>query len=267
MLGMDKARVLAMVLTVMGLVACETTPTGRRQLQFFPDTQMAQMGITAYQQIKQQTPTSKDTSVKGYVACVAHAITDVVDQDQAREWEVTVFKDDAANAFALPGGKIGVYTGLLDVAESQAQLATVIGHEVAHVLAEHGNARLSTAFATEAGLQLAQVLAGGASQEKQQIFALLGLGTQVGVLLPFSRSQETEADILGLDLMAKAGFNPRESVELWRNMDKAGGAQPPQFLSTHPAGTTRIDNLNAHMGEALTLYEQARQSGRRPDCR
>ncbi len=186
------------------IVSCALSPTGHPQLRLFPESQMAEMGATAFQETKKETPETQDPKLKKYVTCVANAITKQV--DPTTNWEVTVFKSDQVNAFALPGGKIGVYTGLLKVAENQDQLATVLGHEVAHVIAHHGNARVSTTYATEAGLQVVQVLAGGASPAKQQLLGLLGVGAQVGVLLPYGRSQESEADILGLDYMAKAGF-------------------------------------------------------------
>ena len=181
-------------------------------------------------------------------------------------WEITVFQDQSANAFALPGGKIGVHTGLLDVAANPDQLAAVIGHEIAHVQADHGNARMSAAYATQTGLALAQMIAGAASQEKQQLLSLLGLGAQVGVLLPYGRSQESEADRLGLEYMARAGFDPRESVNLWRNMAQAGGSKTPEFLSTHPSHGTRIENLQADMAGAVNLYEKARAQGKTPTC-
>jgi predicted Zn-dependent protease len=180
---------------------------------------------------------------------------------------VTVFQDKAANAFALPGGKIGVNTGLLEVATNPHQLATVIGHEIAHVQAHHGNARMSASYATQAGLTLAQVLAGASSPEKQQLIGLLGAGAQVGVLLPYGRSQESEADRLGLEYMARAGFDPQESVNLWRNMSETSGSQPPEFLSTHPAHGTRIQQLEAQMPTALNLYRQAQAQGKTPNCK
>lgn len=224
------------------------------------------MGVNAYQEMKKKTPTSKDPGVNRYARCVADAITREV--DAKKQWEVTVFKDDkTVNAFALPGGKIGVYTGLLKVAKTPDQLAAVLGHEVGHVIANHSNARVSAAYATQAGLQLAQVLAGAASPQKQQLLGLLGVGAQVGILLPYGRAQESEADILGLDYMAKAGFDPRQSVTLWRNMSKAGGKQPPAFLSTHPSHKTRIRDLQARMPQALELYERARELGKRPKCK
>lgn len=247
------------------LAACATSPTGRTQLRLFPDSQMATMGEAAYLDIKRETPASKDPKINAYVRCVARAITDQV--EGSARWEITVFESEQVNAFALPGGKIGVYTGLLDVARNQDQLATVLGHEVGHVIADHGNARVSAAFATSAGLELAAALAGaGQSPRKQELLALLGLGAQVGILLPYGRGQETEADILGLDLMARAGFDPRASVELWRGMARKGGAQPPEFLSTHPAHATRIETLQRHMPQAVERYRVARARGADPRC-
>jgi predicted Zn-dependent protease len=181
-------------------------------------------------------------------------------------WEVNVFTDDSANAFALPGGKIGVNSGLLKVARSQDQLAAVIGHEIGHVMAQHSNERMSIQYATQTGMQMLQALSGEASAEKQQLFALLGLGSEVGIALPFSRKHEAEADLIGLQLMARAGFDPRQSVTLWQNMAAANGAGGLEFLSTHPANDTRINGLQANMSEALALYEQARNAGRIPRC-
>lgn len=258
---------IAVGLFAVVLTACETSPLGRRQLQFFPDDQVAEMGVASYQQLKEQQPVDDNPQINSYVSCVALAITEQLDPSDQQDWEVTVFEDESANAFALPGGKIGVHSGLLRVAETPSQLATVIGHEVAHVLAEHSNERLSTAYATNAGLQLIQVLAGERMGQQQEIMALLGLGAQVGIILPFSRTQESEADVLGLELMARAGFNPRESVTLWQNMGAAAGAgAPPEFLSTHPSHGTRIENLQAQIPKAMRYYEQAVAAGRRPKC-
>jgi predicted Zn-dependent protease len=179
---------------------------------------------------------------------------------------VTLFEEPSPNAFALPGGKIGVHTGLLTVASNQSQLATVLGHEVAHVLAEHGNERISTAYATQTGLSVVESISGAPSPTKSQLLGLLGVGAQVGVLLPFGRAQEREADQLGLDLMARAGFDPTQSVALWRNMAKAGGGEPPEFMSTHPSHGTRIQDLEARMPGAVLLETGARERGRRPRC-
>jgi predicted Zn-dependent protease len=253
------------IIVVLLTSACATSPTGRKQLKLFPESQMVQMGIASYGQMKDQTPLSKDKLTIKYVTCVAQAITR--ETSSSYQWEVNVFDDKAINAFALPGGKIGVYTGLLQVASSQHQLAAVLGHEIAHVLANHGNERVSVAFAADSGLKLAQVLAGETTQQKSQLLGLLGLGAQVGVLLPYGRTQESEADVLGLEYMASAGFDPRQSVALWENMGRVGGKKPPELLSTHPSNTTRINDLNKHMQAAMKLYEQARASNKQPNCR
>ncbi|HXG27363.1 MAG TPA: M48 family metallopeptidase [Nevskiales bacterium] len=245
------------------LTACATSPLGRKTLRFFPEGEMAQMGAAAFQETREKTPESKDGKQNAYVTCIAGALTREVPGDQA--WEVVVFEDKAANAFALPGGKIGVYTGLLRVARSQDQLAAVIGHEIAHVTAQHANERVSTAFAAQAGLNIVDAIYGGTSAG-QNAMALLGLGTQVGILLPFGRAQESEADLLGLDTMARAGFDPREAVTLWQNMAQAGGGAPPEFLSTHPSHDTRIEDLQKRMPEALKLYDAARVAGKKPKC-
>lgn len=244
------------------LTACATSPLGRDQLILFPQDEVEQMGAAAFQELKASTETSSDSDAGAYVRCVAGAITG--SSDIGGEWEVQVFDDDQVNAFALPGGKIGVYEGLLSVAENQHQLATVIAHEISHVIAQHSNERISTQYATSAGLDLIGAVAGQETPLKRTLFGLLGVGAQVGVLLPFSRSQESEADLLGLELMAKAGFDPRESVDLWRNMMRSGGDAPPEFLSTHPSGETRIRALQEEMPEALALAERATD---RPDCR
>ncbi len=260
-------RLLLLTTLMVTLVACAVSPTGRRQLALFPDGQMAEMGAAAFAQIRQQVPVSNDARLNGYVECVADALVAALDEEYAREdWEVVLFEDDSANAFALPGGRIGVHAGLLEVARNQDQLATVIAHEIAHVIADHSNERVSTAYATESGLRLAQVLAGGPSDGQSSLMGLLGLGAQYGILMPFSRTQESEADIIGLDLMARAGFDPRESIRLWENMMELGQGEPPEFLSTHPSHGRRIDDLQGGMDAAMKYFEAAQAQGRRPSC-
>ena len=261
-----KHAILLIALAVL-VHACATSPMGRSQLILFPEAEMAQMGAAAFQDIEQKTPVSTASGVNAYVSCVAENILRAMPDGNPGAWEIKVFEQDAANAFALPGRKIGVYTGLLDVAENQDQLATVIGHEVAHVLAQHSNERVSTNFVTQSGLQLAQIAVGADTAMKQQLFGLLGLGAQVGVILPFSRAQEAEADLVGLELMAKAGFDPRESVKLWQNMQAQGGDSPPEFLSTHPSSERRITELNDRMRKYMPISLEARSAGRVPDCR
>jgi predicted Zn-dependent protease len=254
---------LFVLINILLLAGCATSPTGRSQLVLMPESEINQMGLQAFTTIKKETKVDRSTVTNRYVQCVAQAIT----REVGGNWEVVVFNDSDANAFALPGGKIGVYTGMLKVAENQDQLATVIGHEVAHVLARHSNERISQKFAVEQGLSLINAIANPQSGTGQTLMGLLGVGAQYGVLMPYSRIQESEADIMGLDLMAKAGFDPRESTRLWVNMSRAGGGQPPEFLSTHPSHSTRISELNAHLPVALQLQSRARQQGKRPDCR
>lgn len=251
----------------VAVVSCATSPTGRKQLNIMSDDKMQEMGVAAYADLKQKTPLSQDAKTNDYVRCVANAITTAIEGEYAGgQWEVNVFKDDSANAFALPGGKIGVHTGILKVAVNQDQLATVMGHEVAHVLAKHGAERVSQATLTQTGMDVVRVLAGEPTPVKNGLMAALGLGAQYGVLMPFGRTQESEADLLGLDLMAKAGFDPRESVKLWVNMEKNGGQQPPEWMSTHPSHDTRISDLEKRIPSAMALYQQAQVKGRKPQC-
>ena len=241
------------------LVACATSPLGRRQLKLFSDQEIAQMGVQSYQELKSETPVTKDASVNRYVQCVAQAITRQVAGNTV--WEVNVFAEDQANAFALPGGKIGVYTGLLDVAKNQDQLAAVIGHEVGHVIAGHSNERVSSQAVAQLGGQLTYAATGIDPQ-------LLDVAAQTFFLLPYSRAHESEADLIGEDLMADAGFDPRESIQLWINMGQLNnGERPPQFLSTHPSPENRIRDLNNRLEHSMAIYTQARAAGRRPNCK
>jgi predicted Zn-dependent protease len=255
------------------IAGCATSPLGRRQIMLVGDAEMDKMGVEAFEQLKSEGKVSSESQTNGYVTCVAHAITSAIDSKQypnaVGSWEVRVFQDDTANAFALPGRKIGVHTGLLKVATNQDQLATVIGHEVGHVLAKHGAERVSDQFATQIAAQGAGALLGAVSSPATQgvAMAALGVGAQT-VVLKFSRTQESEADALGLDLMASAGFDPRESVSLWKNMAAASqGNQPPEFISTHPAHATRINDLEARIPQDVPVAEQARKQGRNPHCR
>jgi len=250
------------------LTSCTTSPEGRSQLKLIPESQMDAMGVQSFEQLKQQTPLTKNKNIEQYVLCIANKIIPQVKQnpDPAR-WEVKVFEDEQANAFALPGYKIGVYTGLLKYAKNQDQLAAVMGHELAHVIAKHSNERVSGQMATQTGLDIASAILGGTHNENSaMIMAGLGLGVQYGITLPFSRSHESEADLIGLELMAKAGFNPEESVTLWQNMSQAGAA-PPEFMSTHPSSDTRIEQLKERIPKVLPAYQKAVSQGQRPSCK
>ncbi len=255
----------------LAALACATSPLGRQQIMLVGDAQIEQMGVEAFEQIKKEQKLSRDSAKNAYVACVARTITGALSaQESDGAWEVIVFEDETANAFALPGRKIGVHTGLLTVAKNQDQLATVLGHEVAHVVARHSGERVSDQIAVQGGAQLAGAVLGAAGDPSSPLHAIsmaaLGVGAQ-GVVLKVSRTHESEADVLGLQYMARAGFDPRQSVPLWQNMAAAGGSRAPEFLSTHPHPETRIAELERRIPEYLPLMQQAHAQGRRPNCR
>lgn len=245
---------LAMV-AVMVLTACATSPLGRNQIMLVSNDQISEMGVASYRDIQSKTPASSNARNSAYVRCVANAIT----REAGGEWEVTLFAGKQVNAFALPGGKIGVYEGLLGVAKNQAQLSAVIGHEVAHVQASHSAERVSEAMLTQGVSQVA----GAYSGYDPRVFQLAG---NVFFNMPHSRKQESEADLIGLDLMANAGFDPAQAVELWQNMAQLGGSKPPELLSTHPADGTRIAQLTERQAVSRPLYDAARAAGKKPAC-
>ena len=252
------------------LTACAVSPTGRKQLLLMGNNDVAQMGLSSFQQIKEQEQISTDPQQNHYVQCVAQAITRAIPAQYSAtnpgQWEVVVFYSDDVNAYTLPGDRIGVYTGLLKVTQNQDQLAAVIGHEVSHVLAQHSNERLSQKQVANIGMSAADQLLKNTTT-KAPAMAALGMGVQYGVLMPYSRAHETEADVLGLQLMAVAGFNPQESVSLWHNMAAASkGSAPLEILSTHPSDQTRIKELQSLVPRVLPMYQQAQTNGVRPQC-
>ena len=242
--------------------ACSTSPTGRRQLNLVNEKQMAEMGDKSFEAMKKKTPPASDKSQHKRIRCITDRLLISMREDP-KKWEVEIFKDKSPNAFALPGNNMGIHTGMIELAQNNAQLAAVIGHEIGHVLANHGNERVSQAMAAQVGLGVAGAALGADTVKDQAILAALGLGMQFGVLQPFSRKHETEADELGLKYMAKAGFDPREAAELWKIMSKKAGNGPPEFLSTHPSPKTRIKNLSKLAGEQMSVYKNANKS---PDC-
>ena len=251
------------------VVACSTTMTGRRQLTLFSDQDMDEMGGSTFAAMKKESSVEADPAVNRYVECVALAVIDVIPEGRAIKgrWEIVVFEDPSPNAFALPGGKIGVHTGMLVVAESPGQLAAVLGHEVGHVLLRHGNERMSQSVAAESILQAGGLAIGEMSPELQEaVVGGLGVGAQYGVILPFSRKHESEADYVGQTLMASAGFDPADSVTLWQNMAKMSGGQPAEWESTHPAHETRINELRKQLPESNKIYRESIASGKRPAC-
>lgn len=248
---------------LLALIGCAVSPMGRRQLILVPDEEIARLGEEAFLEIQEGMSVEEDPEIKRFVACVSKALIDELEDSHFENWEVLVFQEDSANAFALPGKKIGIHTGLLEIVESQAQLASVVAHEVAHVLARHGHERFSQAQAIHIGLEITEGILQTDEQTRQVLMGVLGLGAHLGISLPYSRAHETEADLMGLQLMAEAGFQPKASIQFWQRMQEASGTKPPQFLSTHPNTQKRINELQAHMSQAQSLYDQHE---RRPDC-
>ena len=248
---------------------CETNPyTGRSQLMMTSVSEEMQLGARAYSQVKNDPKLrqSQDPREIEPVKRVAARIVEAAKRSKYAEmanqfqWEVTIIKDDkTANAFALPGGKMAVYTGIFPMAKTEAGLAAVLGYEVTHALARHGAERMSQGQLTNAGLQIIGVAAGaagGGGMLGQSAMAALGVGAQVGVLLPFSRKHESEADYVGILLAADAGYDPREAIALWERMGQmSGGGAPSEFMSTHPSHETRIDQLKKWMPEAMAIYQ------------
>lgn len=246
-----------LVLVAAVLVSCESVPiTGRSQLNLISEPDEVQMGIQAYKEVVGKAKTSGDPVANAQVTRVAQRIIAVSDKPDL-PWEVKVIDEKQANAFALPGGKIAVYTGMLPITRDDAGLAAVIGHEVGHVLARHSAERVSQQMVAQGlgGALVSGVL--GTDPQTSQMVA--GLFAQ-GLLLPWGRKQESEADHIGLILMAKAGYDPRAARDLWMRMAEAskGSSRPPEFLSTHPSEETRIRQIEAWLPEAMKHYRPAR---------
>ncbi|MEZ5892027.1 MAG: M48 family metallopeptidase [Parvularculaceae bacterium] len=227
---------------VLAAGACAYNETlGRNQLLFVSSGQMAQLASGAWSDLKKTEKISTNSKYTSRVNRVAPKIIQAAGGNPA-EWEVQVFDSKQLNAFALPGGKIGIYTGILDIMENDAQIAAVLGHEVAHVNFNHSGERYSQSTLAQAGLTAAQVATSG-SQYQGQILGVLGAGASVGVILPFSRKHELEADKFGVRYMARAGYDPNEAIRFWEKMSASKNGAPPEFLSTHPSDATRIAQL------------------------
>jgi predicted Zn-dependent protease len=243
-----------------GLNGCSTVPiTGRKQLNMISPGQEMQLGLTSFEQMKKEVPISRNAAANALVQKVGKRIAAAAANDLPNaNWEFIVFESKDANAFCLPGGKIGVYTGILPITKDEAGLATVIGHEVAHAAAHHGAERMSEQMLMQTG---GQVLGAGLSgtDPKMQAAAgvLYGLGAQLGRHLPHSRKQESEADEMGLIYMARSGYNPQAALDFWgRFAEATGGDGGPWFLRTHPVTTTRIRDLQALLPKAMAEYQR-----------
>lgn len=256
----------------VSVAACATTtsPTGRSQVIGASDAQLTQMGEQAFAQAKAQKPQSRDSRQTAYVGCVVNAVVRELPAEWQRlRWEFALFEDPGINAWALPGGKVGVFTGIFKAARNQDQLAGVIAHEIGHVVSRHHNERITRQQGASTGLQILSAIIGarygqGAANTAGQVGAL---GAQGLILLPNSRTQESEADVVGQRLMAQAGFDPRGAVSLWQNMAaSSSGSRQPEWMSTHPDPAARLRELQQRAEGLVPTMEAARRAGKTPRC-
>jgi len=258
-----------LLIAALFIAGCATVPlTGRRQLSMVSHTEMAALGTDSYQQFLEQSDLSEDAREKKMVTDVGARIAasaesfmreqGLENQLSQYQWEFNLVEADTmVNAFCLPGGKIGIYSGILPVAQSEAGLAVVVGHEVAHAIANHSGERMSQLLLVQMGGIALSKATKEQPEKTQQLLALaFGLGANVGVLLPYSRKHESEADRIGLILMARAGYDPNTAIPFWQRMNEQGGPRPPEFLSTHPAPEKRVNEIRDHLPEAMEYYQQ-----------
>lgn len=248
-----RSRLLALFAVAAFAAACETVPvTGRSQLNLLSEAEESKLGGEAYTQVLAKSKVSSDPAPNEMVRRVGSRIAAVAGGD--RQWEYKLIDDPGqANAFALPGGKIAVYTGILPITRDEAGLAVVLGHEVAHVVARHSGERMSQQIAAQTGLGVIGSILGASPQTTESLGGIV----VSGLLLPFGRRQESEADHIGLIYMAKAGYDPRAARDLWLRMAEAakGRSRPPEFLSTHPSEETRIRQIEGWLPEAQQYYK------------
>lgn len=262
-----KIRVIAILTVIATLVACARVPiSGRKQVNLLPESQMIAMSFQQYGQFLAESNVVTDTDrqaqmVAGIGAKIAVAVeTYLKDIGQSKriegfEWEFKLVDDPTVNAWCMPGGKVVVYSGIIPVCQDEAGLAVVMGHEIAHAIARHGNERMSQQLIIQAGGTTLAVLLSEKPQVAQDIFLTsYGVGSTLGSLA-FSRDHETEADKMGLVFMAMAGYDPRQAPLFWERMAAGGGQAPPEFMSTHPSHETRVKDLNDYMSEALKYYK------------
>jgi len=260
--------ITSLIGTLLILFACSTVPlTERKTLRLIPDSELVSLSFQQYSDVLKQSKLSNDPvkvhMVKRVGDRIARASEEFLRESNLEsdiknyKWEFNLIEDDkVVNAWCMPGGKVAVYTGILPLTRDDTGLAVVMGHEVAHAMAKHGNERMTEALLVQLGGASLSVALAKESALTQQIFmGAYGVGTQVGVMLPYSRVHESEADRIGLVLMAKAGYDPREAIPFWQRMNEAGGSRPPEFLSTHPAPETRIKDIKSHIPEAMKYYK------------
>jgi predicted Zn-dependent protease len=252
------------VFTAALLNGCSTVPiTGRSQLNLMSPGQDMQLGLTSFTELKKQTPVSRDAAANALVQKVGRRIAAVVGSDMSdAQWEFVVFESKEVNAFCLPGGKVGVYTGILPITKDEAGMATVLGHEIAHAVARHGGERMSEAMLMQTGGQLLNAGTAAVDPRWQAVAQVAyGATTTVGLELPHSRKQESEADQIGLRYMARAGYNPEAAVQFWQRFaafNAQQGGATPAFLRTHPTDETRIRQLQQWMPAAKAEFKPAK---------
>jgi len=260
---------LLLFFIIVFITACQTVPiTGRQQLNIIPSETVLSMSYTNYHEFLSTHEIIKDTQeaqmVKRVGQRIRHAVETYFSQNNLSgrlsgyKWEFNLVEDKAINAWCMPGGKVVVYTGILPVTKDEAGLAVVMGHEIAHAVAQHGDERMSQGLLAQmGGVALSTALSQKPQETTELFMAAYGLGTQVGILLPYSRVQESEADHLGLVFMAMAGYDPHNAIDFWKRMSSSKqGASPPEFLSTHPADESRIRNLEKLVPEAMRYYKE-----------
>lgn len=254
------------------LPGCVLNPvTGRKQLSLVQESELQLMATSQYQTFLDENKVlnpshSKDAAMVDRVgARISNAITSYYKSQgkqsviEGYKWEFNTIESNEANAWCMPGGKVVVYTGLLPITQSETALAIVVGHEIAHAIAKHGSERMSQAMVQQLGGVALEVALSQKPQQTQALFMqAYGIGSTVGAVLPWSRQQETEADKFGLIFAAMAGYNPQEAIPFWQRMSNAGGAKPPEFLSTHPSDETRIKKLKQFMPEAMKYYAKSK---------
>jgi len=243
------------------LVGCFANQAGRRQLLLVSEGKMNTLGAQTYAQMKKKNKLSNNAAMTTKIRSIGMAIARA--SGKPYKWEFTLFDSKELNAWCLPGGKVGVYTGILPVAKTNAGLAAIMGHEVAHATLKHGAERVSQQMASKAGLTLAALLTKG-SKHQGLVMGALGIGGKFGVLLPYSRKHESEADSIGLQYMAKAGFDPRAAVTLWQRMAKAGAGRTPELLSTHPDPIKRSKAIQRQLPKVMPTYNRSRKIPTKP---
>ena len=235
----------------------EVPLTGRSQLVDMTREQEAALGLQTYQQVLAQSRVLRSGQAVDLIREIGYRLAEVVENDPGFEWEFNVIESDQANAFALPGGKVAVYTGILPIVENVNGLSAVMGHEIAHAVARHGAERMAHQKLVQYGSMAASMSLGSMDvSTPRMIMGALGMGAQYGVLLPFSRKHESEADYMGLIYLARACYDPREAPKIWERMAKNSKGQPQEFMSTHPSHETRIKQLNEWMPHALAIKEK-----------